>query len=362
LIHRLVYENLKHRPVLTLLTVVFIGVQVCMILTLVGLSRGVLQDMASRSKATGADIMVRPPDSAAIGFTGAMPEKIVDVLRAEPHVKLATGTYVQAISSIGDNISGIHADEFTALNGGLKYLSGAQFQQRDDLVVDEVFARSHKLKVGDRVELGHLWRVSGIVESGKLSHTFADIRNLQEMFSSHDKVSVIWVKLDDPNNTAAVMAVFKEKLPDYKIYSAEEFVSLFSVDNVPILKRFTEVIIGLTVVGGFFIVLLAMYMTVLARTREIGILKALGASPGYVMGILFRETFVLAVLGTVAGVGMTYGTRQLMAIFVPTMPQVIVPDWYPYALLIALTGSLVGAIYPGLRAARQDAIEALAYD
>jgi len=346
---------------LTLLTVVFIGVQVSMILTLVGVSRGMLETMAARSKGTGADILVRPPDSSALGFTGAMPEKIVAVVRRQPHVALATGTYVQAVSTF-DNISGIHADEFDALSGGLRYLAGGRFQDRDDLVVDEVFARSHKLKVGSMVELGHLWRVSGIVEQGKLSRTFADIRNLQEMFSAHDKVSVIWVKLDDPRNLAAAIESLKQLLPEHKIYSAEEFVSLFSVDNIPYLKPFTEVIIALTVIGGFLIVLLAMYMAVLARTREIGILKALGASPGYVMGILFRETAVLAILGALTGIALTYGTRELMRIFVPTMPQVIVPDWYPYAALIALTGSLAGAIYPGLRAARQDAIEALAYD
>jgi putative ABC transport system permease protein len=361
LIHRLVIENLKHRPVLTLLTVIFIGVQVCMILTLVGVSRGVLGDMAARSKGTGADILVRPPDSSAIGFTGAMKEKIVDVVRKVPHVALATGTYVQAISTF-DSITGVHLDEFNALSGGLNYLAGHPFQGPDDLVVDEVFARAHKLKPGDTVELGHLWHVTGIVEQGKLSRTFADIRNLQEMFSAQGMVSVIWVKLDNAANTQAAIASLKQLLPDYKIYSAEEFVSLFSVDNVPILKRFTQVIIALTVIGGFFIVLLAMYMTVLARTREIGILKALGASPGYVMGILFRETVVLALLGTVAGIIMAYGTRQLMAVFVPNMPQVIVPDWYPYATLIALGGSLIGAIYPGLRAAQQDAIQALAYD
>jgi putative ABC transport system permease protein len=59
---------------------------------------------------------------------------------------------------------------------------------------------------------------------------------------------------------------------------------------------------------------------------------------------------------------MTYGTRSLMAIFAPSMPQEIVTDWYPLATAIALGGSIVGALYPGLRAARQDAIEALAYD
>jgi putative ABC transport system permease protein len=285
----------------------------------------------------------------------------VDVVRREPHVALATGTYVHAITTF-DNISGIHAGEFDALSGGLRYLAGGPFKERDDLVVDEVFARARNLNPGSTVELGHQWRVSGIVEQGKLARTFADIRNLQDMFSAHDKISVIWVKLDDPRNTSAVIASLKEHLRDYKVYSAEEFVSLFSVDSIPILKRFTQVIIALTVIGGFFIVLLAMYMTVLARTREIGILKALGASPGYVMGILFRETVVLALLGTIAGIAMTYGTRELMRIFVPTMPQAIVPDWYLRAAAISLTGSLIGAIYPGLRAARQDAIEALAYD
>jgi putative ABC transport system permease protein len=51
-----------------------------------------------------------------------------------------------------------------------------------------------------------------------------------------------------------------------------------------------------------------------------------------------------------------------MNTFVPTMPMLIVHSWWPWAALIALTGSLIGAIYPGLKAARQDAIEALAYD
>ncbi len=89
----------------------------------------------------------------------------------------------------------------------------------------------------------------------------------------------------------------KDKLMDYKIFSLDEFVSLISVDSIPILKRFTRVVIGLAVVVGFLVVFLSMYTAVLERTREIGILKALGASPGYIMTILLRETFMLAVAG-----------------------------------------------------------------
>src|SRR6202041_1490051 len=112
---------------------------------------------------------------------------------------------------------------------------------------------------------------------------------------------------DDPKNMEAVIASLKDKLMDYKVFSLDEFVSLISVDSIPILKRFTRVVIGLAVVVGFLVVFLSMYTAVLERTREIGILKALGASPGYILGILLRETILLAIAGSVAGILMSYG-------------------------------------------------------
>jgi putative ABC transport system permease protein len=361
LIYRLVFENLKHRPVRTLLGVVAIGAQVAMVLALVGVSRGVLGDMAARSKGTGADIIVRPPDSSAISFSVTMSEGIVNLVRKEPHVAQATGTFVQTISNF-DSITGIHLDEFNQMSGGLRYKEGGPFKSPGDLVVDQVFARTRKLHTGSKVELGATWHVTGIVEPGKLSRTFAAIEDLQDRFSAHGKISVVYVKLDDPANTDAVIASLRSELPTYKIDSIEEMVSLFSVDNVPMLKPFTQLVIGLAVAGGFLAVSLVLYMTVLERTREIGILKAMGASPGYIMGILLRETVALALIGAGMGILMSFGTRELLRIFAPSFPQMIAPDWFPYAALIALAGSLTGAIFPGLKAAKQDAIEALAYD
>ncbi len=332
-----------------------------MILTLVGVSEGVLSDMATRSRGTGADILVRPPGSSVLAFSGDMPQGIVGLVRKEPHVTLATGTKVQSIGNF-DSITGIHLDEFNQMSGGLKYISGGPFQKDDDLLIDDVYAGAHKLKVGDTVDFGLKWRVVGIVESGKLSHMFAPIESLQEKYSARDKVSVVYVKVDDPKNMAAVIESLKMKLDDYKVFSVDEFVSLISVDSVPILKRFINVVVGLAVIVGFLVVFLSMYTAVLERTREIGILKALGASPGYIMGILLRETFALAVVGAIAGILMSFGTQKIMAVFVPTMPMLIVHSWWPWAALIALSGSMIGAIYPGLKASRQDAIEALAYD
>jgi len=134
------------------------------------------------------------------------------------------------------------------------------------------------------------------------------------------------------------------------------------VSNVPMIRQFTDVVIGVGLVIGFLVVFLSMYTAVLERTREIGILKALGAGPGYILDLLLRETILLSVLGTIAGILMTYGTRQLLRVFAPGFTAEIVYAWWPAAALLAVIGSVIGALYPGLKAARQDAIEALSYD
>jgi putative ABC transport system permease protein len=362
LVNRLVFENLKHRPVRTLLSAILIGVQVVMILTLVGVSDGLLGDIANRSRGTGADIVIRPPGSSVLAFSGApLLEGMVKVVREVPHVALASGVMMQ---SIGDfqSIAGIHLDEFNAMSGGFNYISGGPFKEPGDLIVDQMFADQKHVKVGSTVNLGTEWRISGIVEAGKLSHLFADLRYLQERYSETGHISVVYVKVDDPANIERVQDELQKKFDGYPILTMAQLVSLVSVDSIPLVKNFTHVVIGLNVVFGFLVVFLSMYTAVLERTREIGILKALGASPGYILGMLMRETTLLAVVGSIAGILMSYGTRWLMHIFVTTWPMLTVPLWWPIAGAIALIGSLLGAVYPGLKAARQDAIEALSYD
>src|SRR5574341_729159 len=132
-----------------------------------------------------------------------------------------------------------------------------------------------------------------------------------------------------------MIAALKAQLPDYPMYSMEELTSMYSVQNVPGLKAFIGVIIVLSVVVGFLVVFLSMYTAVLERTREVGILKALGASPRYILGIIVRETVLLAVAGSLVGVVFTYGTRWLVMTLVPaSLTQVIVPDWWPIAATI----------------------------
>jgi putative ABC transport system permease protein len=363
LVNRLVLENLKHRPVRTLLSAILIGVGVTMILSLKGVSEGVTDDMASRSRGTGAEIVVFPQGSSVFNMSGAnMDEKIVGVVRKEPHVALATGTLIQKVGPLFQSVAGIHLDEFSEMSGGFHYVAGGPFTGPNELVVDEVEAKTNHLKPGSVLDFGTKFRVTGIVESGKMSRMFAKIEPLQELYSQTGKISVVWVKVDDPANIPTVIASLKQRLEDYTVISMEEMSSLLTSNNLPLIENFTKVVIGIAVVVGFLVVSLSMYTAVLERTREIGILKALGASPGYILGMLLRETVILAMLGSIAGILMTYGAQFLLRTFAPTFPMMIVISWWPITAALALAGSLIGALAPGFKAAKQDAIEALSYD
>jgi putative ABC transport system permease protein len=363
LTNRLVLENLKYRPIRTLLGLIAIGIQVTMVLTLVGLSEGLLQDQKLRARGVGADIVVRPSGSSIIGFNANMPAGILGLVQKQPHVTLATGVLIQPIGGV-NSVTGIDLPRFLQLGGTFRFVRGGPFQAPYDIIVDEYHADQHKLHVNDSVRiLNRPWRVSGIVEPGVLSRQFVQLSVLQDLSANTGKLSAIYVKLDDPSRTGEVIAALKSKLGDYPIYSMDELADLYSIGNVPMLSAFIGVVIGLGVLVGFLVVFLSMYTAVLERTRQIGVLKALGASPGFIIGSLMRETTLLALAGSVVGILLSFLTRWVIRSLVPgSLIQAIVPIWWPIVTAIALAGALLGTVYPGLKAARQDVIEALAYE
>ncbi|HEY1242728.1 MAG TPA: FtsX-like permease family protein [Bryobacteraceae bacterium] len=364
---KIVFENLKHRPMRTLLSALLIAVPVTLILTLVGLTRGMLEDSERRARGIGADVWVRPPGTAfATSLSGApIPEKMVDFLQQQPHVRLALGTVVQATEGVTFGVTGVDFDRFTQMSGGFQFVEGGPPRAPNDIIVDQYYAGQKELHVGSTfMMLGNrTWRVSGIFTGGKLARIILPLRIVQELTSSSGKVTQIFVKLDDPKNTDIVIAQLKMKLPDYPMYSMEDLSSLYNVSSYAGLNEFITVIVGLGVVIGFFVVWLSMYMAVLQRTREIGILKSLGASNGFILRTIVAEGLLLGVGGTIIGIGLSFGSWWLIRTLVPASIQmVIVTSWWPIAGAITLVGAGLGALYPGWNAARHDPIEALAYE
>jgi putative ABC transport system permease protein len=364
MIGRLVWENVGNRPLRTLLSILMIAVPVTLILTLIGLSNGFVEDSKKRQAGVGADIIFKAPGSNPISFsTASMPDALVDRLAKEPHVAQAMGEVTAPIGGF-DAVMGIDAAAFDRMSGGFVFDAGHTFQGPDDMLVDSWYADQKKLHAGSIVkQLGHDWTIAGIVEPGKLGHSFVQIGPLQNVEGGAGHVSQIYLKLDNPANTDSVVANLGKIYKDYPIMSMAELETLISVDKIPLLRPFLDVIIGIGVIIGFLVVSLSMYMAVLQRTREIGILKSLGARKAFIMGLILVESECLGFGGTVCGILLSYGARSAIHALMPaSLPMAIVYTWWPIAGGIAMGAALLGALYPGLLAVSQDPIEALAYE
>ncbi|MGA8027613.1 MAG: FtsX-like permease family protein [Bryobacteraceae bacterium] len=367
MINKLVLETLRDHWVRTLLSAIVVGVQVMSILTLIGLSRGMLEESAERAKGTGADIFLKPDTQGTFSFSsGQLNEKFVDFVQKQPHVTQAVGVLSVPVELI-TQINGVDFPQFEKISGQFQFVKGGPLQGPDDLIVDEYYARQNKLRVGETWKLlNHDWRVSGIAQGGVLGRLIVQLTTLQRLTGNANppRITEILVKLDNPALTAQEVAHFNDLLKgNLRAISVSDFVSQFSVNNIPQLRAFIDVIIVIAVIVGFLVVFLSMYTAVVERTREIGILKALGAKPLKILDILVREAIVLALIGCAIGIVLSFGTKALITVLMPASLRVVnTPDWWPYAAVIALGGALLGAIYPGLKAARQDAIEALAYE
>ena len=367
MMNKMIVGNLVHRPVRSLITIVAVALEVTLILLIVGLSLGMLQDQRTRNAGIGADVIVLPPGSSFIaGLTGApMNIKIREVLQKLPHVK-SVAPVVTQIGTTGtlEIIAGIDLPSYEGLSGGFHYLAGGPFQGPFDVLVDDLFAKSKNAQVGETIQiLNNKFRIAGIVERGKGARKFVPLSTLQDLIGAKDKATIFYLKLDDPANADTVVEEINQ-LPgaNFKVNTMASYLAAMSSGNIPMLSTFIDVVVGISMVIGFIVIFQAMYTAIMERTREIGILKSMGASKLYIVNVVLRETVLLALGGIVLGIVVSMAARAGLAHKFPLLQVVVDGGWIVRATLIAIAGAILGALYPAFKAAQKDPIDALAYE
>ncbi len=366
--NKMVVANLVHRPVRSLISVIAVALEVTLILLIVGLSVGMLSDARDRQAGIGADVIVQPPNSSFIqGLSSApVPIKVGDIIRKLPHVAQVSPV-ITMVSTAGtvEVIYGIDLRSFEALGSPFHYISGGPFEGPQDVLVDDYFARAQHAKVGDSIAmLNHKFRIAGIVEHGKGARKFLQITTLQDLNGSQGKASVFYVKLDDPSNSNAVVKEVQAipGMEQYAVRSMREYLSMMTPTNYPGLSSFIDVVVGISLIVGFIVIFQAMYTALMERTREIGILKSIGASKFYIVNVILRETVLLALAGIVVGIIFSLVAREGIVHRLPTLRVVVNLGWILRATVIAIVGAILGALYPAFKAAQKDPIDALAYE
>jgi putative ABC transport system permease protein len=362
----LIVRNLLHRPLRTAVGVMAVAVEVALVVLIVGLTSGLLTETAKRIEGIGADIMLQPPAASIfLGFSGSpMPIKIAAKLAKMKYVQAVAPALLQFNSTGGvEVIYGIDSKSFRAVSGGFVFLQGHDMEGPDDLLVDDWAAKAKNLKVGDTYNLlNHDWHVVAIIEHGKGARLFVPISTLQDLVGAHDKASIFLLKCTRPEHTEEVMEEIRAVLPGYTIRPLRDFLSLMTSTNIPGLETFIHAMISLAIAIGLLVIFLTMYTTVIERTRDIGVLKSLGATRSFIVRALLTESAALCIFGIAAGVGLSYAARAAFLAGFPTLSIQITTEWVLRAAAIALAGAIIGASYPAWLASRKDPVEALSYD
>lgn len=366
--NKLIFANLLHRPMRSIISVFAVAIEVVMILSIVAIFMGMLNGSKERNNGIGADLLVLPSNASFLnGMSGAsIPVKLAPFLAKLPHVAVAAPV-IQTFSMAGsiETIYGIDYASYNALRPFV-FVAGTPFQGPEDVIVDDVFARSgNGYRVGDTIKiLNHPFRICGIVESGKGGRKLVPIDTLASLTGADGKASVIYLKSDDMANERAIMNEIHATrgLGNYRVQTMADLLSMYTPSKFPGFNIALNVVISIAVIVGFLVIFQSMYTAVLERTREIGILKSMGASKPAIVGVILRETAVLAVAGVSVGILSTFGVRALLHAKFSTFAFEMTAAWIGWGTLIAFGGALLGALYPAWMASRKDPIDALAYE
>jgi putative ABC transport system permease protein len=363
----LVLSNMTHRPARTFVSVLGVGVGVLLIVFTVGLAHGVLRERGKRESEVGAEIMVRAAGTTGMSSTQrfTMPVSRADDLQKIPGVRIAVpvGETTDA-SDTGFGmrvVDGIPFESYARLSG-LHVVEGRALQEGDEAIVDQVWVKEHNgAKVGDAVKVfGRDFRIVGVYEPPGGARIKIPLATMQDNAGSAGYCNEVLVSCTTPAEQETVAARIHEAFPDDQIIFTRDLPELYAT-GMPALNIFIDVVVGVAAVISLLVILLAMYTTVTERTRQIGVLKSLGMSSAGVAWTIEQEALVVSLLGVLLGIALTLAARSVV-MRTTSLTVDIEPRWLLISFLIGLLGGSIGALYPALRAARQDAVEALSYE
>jgi len=362
--------NVMHRKTRTAVSVLAVAMEVAMVMVLVGMANGTLNEIADRLEKVGADVLFQPPDASLLlgATTAVMPLKYIDLMKEQvPGVAEVTPVLNWLVSRIGEesravNLWAIDYPSFAAISGGFDMVQGHPLAEADDLVMDTVLARATGMKVGDHIPMmNRQFNLVGVTRAGAGGRLYARIQDVQEAIGTPGKASFFLVKGKRGVQAEDLARALEQKFKGHKITPVAQ-VSKAMQDNAVGLKQFKEALTGMAVAISFLVILLAMYTTIIERTREIGILRAIGASQATVVRLVVAESFLICVAGVVVGMLLAVVGRWLLPQVFPTLSVTLTQEWTLIAAALGLIGGLLGSIYPAVKAARLDPIHALNFE
>ena len=362
----LVTSNIRQRPIRTLVSVAGIALGVSLVMLFTGLARGMSNDLQRRATNVRAELIFMRPGAVQLTATTAnLDTRYVERLKTIEGVEEALPVirhFSQGSGGIGiEQVDGVEWDSYARTNG-LNLVEGRAPTGLNEVVIDETKARNNNYRVGDTIKPvnDEGFQIVGIYSPESGARVKMSLAAMQRAIEAEGKCTFIFVKVRNSDQMEAVAKRIDETLPGNTIQPTRDVFTSFE-KSIPYLGVFLRVLVVLAAVVSALVVMLAMYTTITERTREIGILKAMGASRGYIVGIIEKEAILISVIGLIAGFAVSLVTGYLIH---RTYGLVFEYSWTwaTVAAAIGLVGGVLGALYPAWRASNLDAVNALAYE
>jgi putative ABC transport system permease protein len=362
---RLAISNLFQRKMRSAISVLALAVGISLFIILWGLVNGVLNEFTERIRGIGADITVIRTGSNPLLFgSGVLPYKLGEQLSTIDGVKTVSPVLIwkATIGSAPYNIFGIEPQKFSDLGGQLVFIDGRMLQGPDEMFIDSRIAALESLSVGDSLELlGRQFKIVGVVQPGVGTRIFLPYQTLAELTSQPDRVSLFFVTARSPEMVEKISAQITRDIKGVET----QFMSNIAASMgkyIEALNQFIRAINYTALVISALVILLSMYTTVVERTREIGILKSLGASRGYILSTIMAEALVLSLLGSLAGISLAVLSRNAIEWKFQLITVEISSGLLINSVVLGVLVGALGALYPAFWASRQDPIKALVYE
>lgn len=394
----LAWSNLTHHKLRTLLSALAVGIGIMLLLVSGGLASGSIAEVDQRMQSVDAELVVLPAQDNII-FTNGAPFRAAHerFLRdyADPQGPLAEVVipiFFGQVKMAGQQqrLFGVDPAQMSVFLGPRRVIAGKLFDRAPrfadrvavgevpsdpldapgyreyvadglELVIDERLQRVGKYQVGDEIQImGQDFRIVGVIETGVAGRVFAPLQTLREIVvAGEPSASMYFVKLRDGLRPADAADSFSAALgTDARVELKSDYGALLR-ESFASVNMYMNASSGVALVACFLFILLTMYTSIIERTREIAILKALGVGRAGLLRLSILEAVFISLAGVGIGIGLAFGAQALFAILKPLLTVDLAPERLAIAVLIGVVGGTLSALYPGYRAARLDPARAL---
>ena len=407
---RLAWANLMHRKLRTTLSVLAVGIGIALLLVSKGLANGSIAEVNQRMQSVDAQLVVLPAQENILFTNGAPFPGVFERLlarQADEHGPLATAVIPVFFAQVRmggqqQRVFGVDPRQMSLFLGSRRVLEGRAFDQAFsmaektaelrrpttqiveaeslppeileaglELIIDDRLRRvgefdaasgtNRPYRIGDEIRImSRGFRIVGVVETGVAGRVFAPIQTLREILNGGEPWSTMFfVKLRPDLDPVAAADRFQSVLGQQaRVELKSEYGKLLH-ESFAQVNMYMTASSGLALVVCFLFILLTMYTMVLERTREIGILKALGMTRLRLLSLSISEALVVSSSGALIGIGLAYGARYVLNVLRPLLTVELPLSMLAVALGLAVIGGGLSALYPGYRAARLEPAVAL---